>query len=98
MFIETPLKELLKKVNLSQEKCEMKKNKKTRMLEKFMTTYKGEFQDDKRHGWGFNMFRNGDTYKGQYNRGIMDGRGIYFFNSVENNSVQYVGEMKENSF
>lgn len=28
----------------------------------------------------------------------MEGRGIYFFNSVENNSVLYVGEMLTNSF
>ena len=46
MFLETPLKDLLKSVNLSKEKCEMKKNKKTRVLEKFMTTYKGEFLND----------------------------------------------------
>jgi hypothetical protein len=28
----------------------------------------------------------------------MDGRGIYVFNSVENNSVMYVGECKDNAF
>jgi hypothetical protein len=28
----------------------------------------GEFQEEKRHGWGINIFRNGDTYKGQYEK------------------------------
>jgi hypothetical protein len=60
--------------------------------------YQGEFLEDKRHGWGYNMFRNGDIYKGQYERDVMDGRGIYLFNSLESNTVYFVGEVKNNVF
>jgi len=45
-----------------------------------------------------NIFRNGDSYKGQYEKDIMEGRGIYIFNSLESNSVLFVGEFKNNVF
>jgi hypothetical protein len=44
------------------------------------------------------MHKNGDSYKGQYCKDQMEGRGQYWFNSIEHKSVFYVGEFKENAF
>jgi hypothetical protein len=37
-------------------------------MSKYLVSYLGEFSEDKREGWGKNMFRNGDTYYGQFTK------------------------------
>lgn len=96
--MQAPLKDVLKEVKLSKEQCEQKNQKKKDTLNKYVVSYTGEFEEDKRHGWGVNMFRNGDTYKGQFSRDQLLGRGYYWWNSLEHNSVFYVGEFKDNAF
>ena len=44
------------------------------------------------------IYRNGDSYKGQFEKDTMEGRGLYLFNSLEHKSILYIGELKSNAF
>lgn len=40
----------------------------------------GEFSEDKRQGWGiYILTKSGDKFKGQFDKDLMHGRGIYKF-------------------
>ena len=73
MFMSAPLKDLIKTYNgeTSQEKKSQDQSSKY---------YIGEFQEDRRHGWGIHYLKNGvESYKGQFEKDLMQGRGIYKF-------------------
>lgn len=53
--------------------------------------YLGEFQEDKRHGWGVYTCKNADKYKGQFDKDIMEGRGIYKFSQQQQQSLNVNG-------
>ena len=42
------------------------------------TLYKGEFMNGKSEGSGKTLWKNGDTYEGQYSDGNMDGLGKFY--------------------
>ena len=46
-------------------------------------TYKGEFQENKRHGFGTNTFKNGEKYIGEFKNGFRGGFGSYYFTNGE---------------
>ena len=42
-----------------------------------MSTYTGEFKNFLKHGFGEEVFANGDVYRGNYCEGKPDGKGRY---------------------
>lgn len=56
--------------------------------------YVGEFQEDKRHGWGSFLLKT-DRYRGQFERDLMHGRGVYKF-AAQSPAAFFIGELKEN--
>ena len=56
--------------------------------------YVGEFQEDKRQGWGSFLLKS-DRYRGQFERDLMHGRGVYKF-SPQSAAAFFIGELKEN--
>jgi len=39
--------------------------------------YEGSWLNDKRDGRGFERFSNGNLYEGQYEKGLVTGKGVY---------------------
>ena len=87
---------VLKNVKITAEEAMHKAQKKQK--NKLEVIYLGHWINDRRNGIGKSIFRNGDSYYGQFKDDQMEGRGKYFYNSFESPSVCYLGEMKENMF
>jgi hypothetical protein len=54
--------------------------------------YYGEYFNDKRHGLGVHVWKNGASYTGQFNQGAREGFGFY----KESTGEQYWGRFKDN--
>lgn len=57
--------------------------------------YLGEFEHGELVGRGIVIYKNGDRYVGEYNKGI-NGQGIYYFSSPGFQGTIYVGEFRDN--
>ena len=57
----------------------------------FISTYVGEYKNDKPHGQGTTLWKNGDKYVGEWKDGAPHGQGTYTY--VD--GAKYVGEYKD---
>lgn len=55
-------------------------------------TYKGDWIDNKRHGYGVYIWKDGVRYEGDFRGDKREGKGSYFWTSGE----RYVGQWKDN--
>lgn len=55
-------------------------------------TYKGSWQDNKRHGHGIYTWKDGVRYEGNYVRDLREGKGVYYWPTGE----RYEGQWKSN--
>ena len=96
------LKDVLKKYNKPYNPQVSMEQHRVRQSQPAQDVYVGEWQEDRRHGWGvFTMQKTGDRYKGQFEKDLMEGRGIYKFsptNHIHPHCTYYIGEVKSNLF
>ncbi|CDW73917.1 UNKNOWN [Stylonychia lemnae] len=57
--------------------------------------YEGDWQNDQRHGHGFEKYVNGNTYQGQYQDGKAHGKGIYIWKNGESFDGEWIMGAKE---
>lgn len=56
--------------------------------------YEGSWQNDKRHGRGFERFSNGNTYIGEYENGKVCGKGVYTWKNLDVYDGEWLDGMK----
>ena len=56
-------------------------------------TYKGNWVNDKKHGYGQYNFNNGDIYIGEFRNDKIDGKGVFYINHVPNNKRKFEGRL-----
>ena len=58
----------------------------------FTNYFEGEFQNDKREGYGIFIMNNGDRYEGEFQNDNYNGKGVYYWG----NGDKYEGKFKNN--
>ena len=59
---------------------------------KFKNIYEGDYQNNKRDGYGVFIYENGDKYEGEYMDDNINGKGVYTWA----NGNKYEGQFKDN--
>ena len=50
--------------------------------------YEGQWENNKKDGYGILQYSNGNRYEGQFKNGMKDGQGIeYFFGGINYNGI-----------
>jgi hypothetical protein len=58
------------------------------------TVYKGEWQNNKKHGYGIQVWANGNKYEGDWSRGFREGHGVFWVKKNKKLQKQYAGNWK----
>lgn len=55
------------------------------------TVYKGEWQNNKKHGYGIQVWSNGNKYEGDWAKGFREGHGVFWIKKDGKLRKQYAG-------
>mmetsp|Transcript_6514 Transcript_6514/g.10123 ORF Transcript_6514/g.10123 Transcript_6514/m.10123 type:complete len:223 (-) Transcript_6514:683-1351(-) len=58
------------------------------------TVYKGEWINNKKHGYGIQVWSNGNKYEGDWAKGFRDGHGVFWVKKDGKLRKQYAGNWK----
>lgn len=58
------------------------------------TVYKGEWQNNKKHGYGIQVWANGNKYEGDWARGFREGHGVFWVKLNGKLRKEYAGNWK----